>query len=183
MSLFATVLAVVMTGIMGISRSTVRVQGAASSQTDVWEVFTTLDQQVRYADAINLPGTVGDTSWVEYRGITAGGGERCYQWRYVSSTGVLQTRSWLESGSPSAGSWSTVLTTALRSSTASPFTTLAPTAALPHQQLKVNLAVTARGDGASALSAAFVARNTSLASPGYQSSTDKPVCNPTANRS
>lgn len=73
-----------------------------------------LDRQVRYANAVNPPVTVAGSRYVTWRsGSVNGFGlpsgvQSCVQWR-VSSTGLVQNRSWDPAATPVfASAWETV---------------------------------------------------------------------------
>ena len=57
MGIFSIVIAIFMAGIVTMTRNTVRVQVTSDASESVRRVFQRLDKQVRYADAINLPGS------------------------------------------------------------------------------------------------------------------------------
>lgn len=98
MGIFTTVVSVVLTGMVMMTRGTVR----AGSQTDAMNAsrvaFERLDRQVRYAEAINAPGTSGaGAQYVEFRiagSVAQNGQPRCYQWRYDPSAKTLAYRVW-----------------------------------------------------------------------------------------
>lgn len=71
------------------------------------KVLDQLDKQVRYANAVDTPGTTtgasgGVTWWVEWQSGDVGQQQSCTQWRLLP-TGEMQYRTWLQPA-PSAGS-------------------------------------------------------------------------------
>lgn len=69
-------------------------QQARAVNTDVSRnVAEVLDRQVRYANAINIPGIVGGSQYVEWRAGGAGLQQTCYQWR-VAPDETMQYRTW-----------------------------------------------------------------------------------------
>ena len=59
------------------------------------KILQRLDAQVRYANAINTPGTAPDGNfYVEWRTGNVGQQQYCTQWRRVTATNQLQFRSW-----------------------------------------------------------------------------------------
>jgi prepilin-type N-terminal cleavage/methylation domain-containing protein len=75
------------------------------------KVVTLLDKQVRYANAINTPGTGTDGNfYVEFRVGNTNQQQTCYQWRWVTTAKTLQYRTWMPdlfggAGTPAATSW------------------------------------------------------------------------------
>jgi len=188
MTIFVTLLSVVMASVIGVSRGAVRSQNASTTATEIRRTFSTLDKQVRYADAVNAAGTtLGGDWWVEFRapGGAAGGTPTCIQWRFRPATGEVQTRSWPESAAASSAAWSTVVTGGAEATT--PFTMLETDGANTMQRLTVALSAD-RGAGASSeLRTTFVARNSTPDSLGNQDIgndgvSDNPVCARDASR-
>lgn len=190
MSVFAVLLAVVMTSVVATGRSAVRAQNTADTADDARRAFTIMDKQARYADAVNFPGAAGGDYWVELRTISlTDETPRCVQWRYRTSTGELQTRTWTEGAAPSTGAWTTVLTTGARGAQGQPFGMVPTSSDRTLQSLTVSLLDSRSGAGSSSLQTTFVARNSSAASPGNtdvapaDGVSDTPVCAPVGYRS
>lgn len=83
-------------GVLTAQRGTMTAQDATGS------AFLLLDKQIRYADRVTGPGTVGGDQWVEWRvpdprlPVTATtSAYRCYQWRASPAAGTLSYRSWV----------------------------------------------------------------------------------------
>lgn len=98
--IFATLLAIFATSIT-IMFKDVRLQLGRSNDLDgSRQVLTTLDHQVRYANAINNPGSTGAAGslvyWVEWQSGNIGQQQTCTQWRLLP-TGSMQYRTWLPS--------------------------------------------------------------------------------------
>lgn len=184
MVVYGVLSAVVVAAVVSLSRASDRVTGGSATQAAVWSAFVALDRQVRYADAINLPGTTGGAAYVELRTTApTDTSPRCYQWRYTPSSGALQVRSWDAAPGAAPGSaWKTVVSGQPTAAGTQPFTTLTTTATTPHELLRVNLVVTAEGGGSSSLSTTFAALNTTPQSPGNADAapqdgvSDQPVC-------
>lgn len=111
MTLFAVLLAVFMSA-MTLMLKDVRRQSALSDDADgARRVVQQLDKQVRYANAINAPGTTADgTVWVEWQQGNTGQQQTCVQWR-LRPDGYMQYRTWQPilsgSGTVTATSWFT----------------------------------------------------------------------------
>jgi type II secretory pathway pseudopilin PulG len=105
-----------------------------------------LDRQVRYANAINTPGTGTDGNfYVEWRSGNGGQQQTCTQWRYVPTTGRVEQRSWQPplagNGSVTATSW-VPLAFNVKLIGATPVWSITPTSALSsHEELTMVFAV------------------------------------------
>lgn len=118
MAIVFTIVMQAMTGwVVNTERRDTQSDGA---QDQIEQAFQTLDSEVRYAYVIDTPaestttaGDVGDY-WVEFESdwtATSQSSPTCYQVEYVTSTGVLQQRSWLGTGSPpTSAAWRTLAT-------------------------------------------------------------------------
>lgn len=124
-------------------------QGITDAADGNRRAFELLDKQVRYASAINTPGTAADGNfYVEYQWSKSNGSldtPTCSQWRLNPTTDVLQWRSWAATGvtlTP-APAWTTVDTgVANNPATAPPFALVGPTlhgATMQFQILTINL--------------------------------------------
>lgn len=124
----------VLLGIFGAALSlmfrNVRYQQGASDGLDASrKVLSLFDKQVRYANAIETPGTTGTagslTWWVEWQSGVAGQQQTCTQWQ-LQPSGQLRVRTWqnpLVSGGPITGmtAWSTKATRVMPQSGVAPF--------------------------------------------------------------
>ncbi|MEJ5944660.1 hypothetical protein WDZ17_05050 [Pseudokineococcus basanitobsidens] len=174
MGIFMVVVAVFLSGVVALTRSTVRSGNEADVATDLRRVFTQVDRTVRYADAVDYPGTSGSGAWyAEVRSSTVRGTPPvCTQWRWTPTSSRLDVRTWpAASGVAAAGAWRTLATTVVGPTTTAPFT-MTPagvTSSRVRQTLAVDL-VAAKGTGAqraqARTSTSFVARNSSQSSPG-----------------
>lgn len=176
MGLFAVLLVVMMGAITAMTVDLRKANGVSIASDQARRAFERLDKQVRYADAISTPGTVGSDSYVEFRTTDAAGQQLCRQWRLVAGSDLLQQRSWLAGTTPaSPPAWKTVSVGVANLSTQPPFTLQAPTTARPYQQLTVDVVVTSGSKpvGRAEIETVFAARNTN-------SSTSTSVCNQVA---
>ena len=169
MSIFTVVVVLFLSAVTSLSRTAVRTQNEADAAADLRRVYQQMDRQVRYADAVNYPGDVGERTYVELRTTATTELEPyCHQWRITPSTGAVELRSWPEAQAPGP-TWKTLATTVVGPS--GPFELLPADVASSRvrQALRVSL-VAARGSGATRAEAEtstlFVARNSSQSSPG-----------------
>lgn len=165
MGLFTFLIVIFMSGIVQMTRSTVRVQNVTGSADEARRAFTRMDRQLRYASAVNRPVRVGDDWYLEFQttstGTTTGA---CTQWRLVDSGNRLQYRTWPDTGSPTASSWTTVASDVANDPTAQPpFSFAAADSTYTRQRVTLFLHVTDGQPGSAEVRATFVARNTSTA--------------------
>lgn len=114
MGIFTIFLAMFGSGVVIMTRDTVRTQVTVDTTAEGRRAYSALDKQVRNAAAINPVVLRGGRYYVEFRTDTtgAGGGVKnpplCTQWRLDTATDTLQQRTWTEghSGSTLTG-WST----------------------------------------------------------------------------
>ena len=197
MAIFVTVIVVFMAGVVVMTKNTVRSQVTIDAGDDVRRVFQVMDKQVRYADAINRPGTGGaGRMYVEFRTpatVAASGVTTCTQWRWDPATELLQTRTWTD-GPGTLPSFRTVAT-----DIAAPDLTPAPTPAPtptptpypfamtpaepthPRQELSLTLRIEGAEDAEISTASTFIARNSSVESDGNADTngdgvSDKPAC-------
>jgi hypothetical protein len=156
MLIFSAVIAVFMGGLVIMTRSTATTQAVA---------FQRMDKQVRYASAINRPGSgASGAVYVEFRttAVEAGSSPTCTQWRYVPADGVLQVRSWVDTGGAPPATWRTLIDDVRNGVDEPPFGFVAADGTHLYQQLQVHLQV-GPGERAGAESrTTFVARNSSI---------------------
>lgn len=171
MGIFTVIIAVFMSGVVIMTRDTARGQAVSDAGTEVNRVFQRLDQDVRYASAINLPWFGVDGSfYVEYLITAVNGGEKplCTQWRYVPATsgteGILESRTWRDVATPAPTGWVRAAT-GVRNNLAVPAERPFKVTVTLKQQMHVILDVGPGTGGPGArkgagLDAEFVARNT-----------------------
>ncbi|MBO1750453.1 prepilin-type N-terminal cleavage/methylation domain-containing protein [Actinotalea sp. BY-33] len=173
MGIFTVVLAVFFGGLITMTRSTSRAQDITAAGDSVRRAFQTMDRQIRYASAVNLPGVgASGAHYVEFRTEAQPNGlaPLCTQWRVDPTNRVLQQRTWRETPSATRSSWSTVATEIRNDLTTHPPFTLYPVGGgRSRQQLAVSLdaGLGEGGDDAQPgadISTVFVARNSGAAS-------------------
>ncbi|MDQ0427069.1 PulJ/GspJ family protein [Cellulomonas iranensis] len=190
MGIFTVLVAVVMGGVVMMSRSTVRADVTVTANDGLRTAFQRLDRQVRYAEAVNFPGDGAQgRRYVEFRvsaTVSATGRATCTQWRWDPTAGTLDRRSWEDCVGVAVPAFGTVVSDVQPPAdgvTANyPFQLLKATEDNPRQRLVVRLRA-----GDSTLGnpveqrTVFVARNSSTGSltnsdtstPGVS---DIPVC-------
>ena len=174
MGLFTIFVALFLTAVVALIRGSGQAQVTAETSSQALLVFQSIDRQVRYADAINAPGNgTSGARYIEYRipGESAPSGvDTCHQWRFVPSSGRIQTRQWSDVTGHTPGAWSTKLTTANAPVPANPNYPFALIPATPSGSAKQQFALTinagsptykAKAD----VTSVFVARNSSISSP------------------
>ena len=115
MIIFTMIMAIITTAIVNMMRESRRQTGQSNDMSAARKVVTLLDHSARYANAITTPGTGTDGNlYVEFQTGNTGQQQTCTQWRYVSTTGKLQWRTWQPPlsgiGTVTAGNWSTAAT-------------------------------------------------------------------------
>jgi hypothetical protein len=143
MSAFAVVLAVFLDAVHVMTTSMSRVAATARSGTQSRAVADVLGRQLGYASAANLPFyDTGTATWyLEFESDTvrAGDDSRCTQWRYQSSSHLLQYRSW-SVVTLAATSWTTVSDALVNDPvTEPPFSLLLSDAGFSVMRVAVNL--------------------------------------------
>lgn len=188
MSIFLIFMAMMLGTTVTLAKSASRTQITAQASNSTLTVFGAFDRQVRYADAINFPGTgVSGARYIEFRTpatSSASGETTCTQWRYSPGLGRLESRTWQDGSSPTVGAWSTKQTDLIDDGgPAYPFE-LQPASVTGStmQLLTVRIhAGNASLDAGAAMSTSFVARNSSTGSPSNTDAdnskvSDTPIC-------
>lgn len=190
MGIFTVLVAVVMGGVVMMSRSTVRSDVTVTADDGLRTAFQRLDRQVRYAEAVNFPGDGAQgRRYVEFRvsaAVSATGKATCTQWRWEPTSGTLDRRTWEDRAGVPVPAFGTVISHVQPPSdgviATYPFELLKATADNPRQRLVVRLRA---GDSTVGnpveQRTVFVARNSSTNSltnsdtrvPGVS---DIPVC-------
>lgn len=100
MLILTVVSSVFMAGIIQMSRNAVQSEITVDAADSVRRVFQRLDKEMRYADAVNFPGTSGTGKrYLEFRvpAVAARSGvNTCVQWRWDPATERLESRTWAE---------------------------------------------------------------------------------------
>ena len=192
MMVFSIFIAVAITAVVQVSRTTLATQSRATSAEADLNAFQNLDREVRYADSINFPGiSATGRRYVEFRlpaASTASGLAECYQWRFDPATSVIQRRHWIDQTGVALPSFTTMVTNVadLGGSTYPFVMQPASSGGLPVQQLQIRIS-SGLSSGATDITTSFVAKNTSTSSPSNadlngDGSSDTPVCLATGNR-
>jgi len=190
---FSVVAAVFLTSSIGMLRATTDAASRTRSASAIVTVTQLLDRQVRYADSINFPGTgASGARYIEFRtpaGSSLSGFTECVQWRFLPGEGRIESRTWRDSVAPALPAFTTRMTEVIDQGTVGyPFTMMA---ASPADSLKQRVQFTVQAGSertGSNSQLAFVARNSSVLSPGNRDvnndgQSDPPfVCRPTGAR-
>ncbi len=113
MLVFSIFLAIVVTSILGLTRSASRIQVAAVSSNQELAVFASLDRQIRYADGVNPQGSGAVNKYIEFRtpsDSTPTHTTVCTQWRYNPTAQTISSRTWTDGNLGSATQWNVMLT-------------------------------------------------------------------------
>jgi prepilin-type N-terminal cleavage/methylation domain-containing protein len=149
MSVFLTVFT---GGILQMFRMTNKSESAAIAQSQLTVVFQRLDKEIRYATAIDSPGTGpnGTDQYVQYV-VVESGVSKCRQLQLTANAELLQIRSWTRGALPAAPSaWTTLASGVTSVPGTMPFM-LDPAPAVNHQRLQIRL-VARSGSGGSGTS-------------------------------
>jgi type II secretory pathway component PulJ len=112
MIIFTMIMAIITTAIVNMIHESQRQNGQSNDMNAARKVITILDHSARYANAITTPGTGTDGNfYVEFQTGNSGQQQTCTQWRWVSTGGKLQWRTWQPPlsgiGTVTATTWST----------------------------------------------------------------------------
>ncbi len=188
MALFSVVVAVAGAGVVLMVNDLRRTTNQADASDSVRKVFTLLDQQLRAAQAVNMPGRVGGASYLEFQVRELGGVLTCHQWRLVTATSTIQQRSW-RSPITSGPAWQSVATgISGPADGSSPFVFLPATVTQVRQGVTLRLTATkgrstngGRQQVTQDAGLTLIARNTSMSTATNSDSlvpgvSDSPVC-------
>jgi len=145
--LLSILMAIVTTAIVSMFQTVRKQQGQADAIDQIRFVVDKLDKSVRYANAINTPavGATAGITYVEWRAGNLTGAtnfdQTCTQWRFDSTTGLLQSRSWIEGQSGTLTAWFTQATGISQNGSnpvfAAPVSSATGAAAQTKQQLQI----------------------------------------------
>ncbi len=141
MAVFAVVLLVFVDAVRVMTTSLMRVSAATTSATQTRAAADVLGRQLGYASAANLPVAANGNWYFEFESdaVKAGADRQCTQWRYQTSSGLLQYRTWSVVTLVSS-SWTTVAKSVVNDPvTQQPFTLLASDAGFSVMRVAVNL--------------------------------------------
>ncbi len=186
MLIFSVFLAIVTSSVVSITRASTKVQTTARTTSQELVVFQRLDREVRYSDAINFPG-VGATSgymYIEFRipaSSTVNNVTLCTQWRYVQSTGSIQSRTWPDTATPTFSNWDTEMTNVYNDGGPTYPFMLTPATGQGKQLLTLTLDSGNTAVRGTAIQSVFIARNSSVQSPSnadvhVAGVSDSPIC-------
>lgn len=187
MGIFVTVIAIFMSGVVVMTNNAVRSTVTVNAGDNARLVLQRFDKQLRYADAVNLPGTgtVG-RRYIEFRTpatVAKSGVTTCTQWRWDPTTTLMEMRSWAD-GAASLPAFVTVAKGVVPDASVPgyPFAMELASPLHPRQEVSVSLLFTGAEDAKISAASSFVARNSSVDSPSNVDSppsdgaSDNPVC-------
>jgi len=188
MSIFLIFMAMMLGTTVTLAKSSSRTQITAQASNSTLTVFGAFDRQVRYADAINFPGSgASGARYIEFRTpatSSASGVTTCTQWRYSPRLARLESRTWQDLSGAVVGAWSTKQTDLIDDGGPAYAFELKPASVTgaTMQQLVIRIhAGNSSLDAGAAMSTSFVARNSSTGSPSNTDSdnnkiSDTPIC-------
>lgn len=170
MTVFSIFLAMFIGAVVAVSRASTEARIDAQTSSAVGIALQRIERSARYADAINQPGAVGATAYVEWRtdAVSASTGvTTCTQLRYRADDGTIALRSWPAAESPSTGEWSVVMRDVIGTATTTyPFATIAAAAGVSNYQgLTVHLRAGLDDRAGSEAMTTMYAKNSSVESP------------------
>lgn len=192
------ILAIFMTlflsAIVGLTRGTTQAKLNAETSSEVLIVFQGMDRQVRYADAINRPGTgASGAKYIEFRtpsSSSASGLTMCTQWRFTPANGTIEMRQWQDIAGATVAPWSVKSASIIAVSGANYPFKMEPATATGSARQQLVLTLHAGNPDAKAVSevqTTYVARNSSIlaesnADANNDGQSDQLICNRTGLR-
>jgi prepilin-type N-terminal cleavage/methylation domain-containing protein len=185
--IFSVFITIVISSVVAITKASTKVQTVARTTSSELAAFQRLDRQIRYADAINFPGTGTPSggTYIEFRipaSSTVNNVTLCTQWRYIPSTGTLQSRTWADNPTPSFSTWETEMSNVFNDAVAGyPFLLTPATGTGAHQTLTLSLDGGTSAVKGTTIQSVFIARNSSVQSPSNAQThtagvSDTPIC-------
>ena len=194
MGIFVTVIAIFMSGVVVMTKNSVRSTVTINAGDSARLVLQRFDKQLRYADAVNLPGAgTGGRQYIEFRTpatVAKSGVTTCTQWRWDPATAVIEMRSWADGATGTMPAFVGVGkgVVADASVTTYPFAVELASPLHPRQEVTVSLLLTGAEKSKVSAASSFVARNSSVDSPSNVDTSptdgvsDSPVCKRTGYR-
>lgn len=186
MGIFVSVIAIFMSGVVVMTNNAVRSTVTVDAGDNARLVLQRFDKQVRYADAINLPGAgSAGRQYIEFRTpatVAKSGVTTCTQWRWDPATKLVEMRSWAD-GAATLPTFKQVAdgVVADANTAIKPFALDLASPLHPRQEVTVSLTFTGAESALVSASSSFVARNSSVESPSNVDQpadgiSDNPVC-------
>ena len=172
MGIFMVFVSLFLAAVLALSNGTTRARLTAEASSGVLLVFQNADRQVRYADAISVPGNgASGARYIEFRTPAASARDfvvTCTQWRYQPATGSISSREWRDVAGATPTPWAQKLSGVVpNSDPAYPFALLQPGATGSTKQQFQLWIHSGKADhtGGAEIKTQFVARNSSTSSP------------------
>lgn len=172
MSLFLVFVSLFVVAVSALSAGTTRARLVAETSSGVLLVFQNVDRQVRYADAVSIPGNgPSGARYIEFRTPASSARDlhtTCTQWRYEPGNGTMSSREWRDTAGALPTPWAQKLSDIVPVSDPQyPFELLQPTATgSTKQQFQLYIrSGNADISGEAEVKTRFVARNSSTSSP------------------
>lgn len=174
-ALFTLFMSLFLGVVISLTRGSTWVKSTSESSSGILITFQNFDREIRYADAINYPGTgASGAEYVEFRipAASTATPASCVQWRFDPADGRFQSRKWNAGSVSSVSPWATKMSNVIDEPDVPgepdyPFNLIpASTDGSAKQQLELTISAGSEAeDSGSRSSTSFVARNSSIASP------------------
>jgi type II secretory pathway pseudopilin PulG len=165
MSLIGVLVTIFMSGVVQMTKDTVRVQNVSNSADEARRAFDRFDRQLRSASEVNRPVEIGTTWYLEFRTTATGTlTPLCTQWRLVGATDQVQVRTWNDVLVPTVSVWGTIASRVINDPAVpaqNPFTWKAADSDYTRQRVTLYLIVSSGQPGGAQVQGTVVARNTS----------------------
>lgn len=165
---FAIFITILLSSILGITGASTQAQVISRAASGALIVFQNFDREIRYADSINYPGSsVSGRRYVEFRTPAASSNDNvttCSQWRFSPSTGLLESRKWVDTTPFAPTRWTTRLSVVFDDGADYPFRVKAAGDGSAMQQLTLSVDAGNAAMRGSAIITNFVARNSGIGS-------------------
>lgn len=170
MTVFSVFLALFVGAVVVVSRASTEARVDAQTSSAAGIALQRIERSARYADAVNQPGAVGGTAYVEWRTDAVSSSTdvtTCTQLRYRADDGTIALRSWPASQSPSTGKWNVVMRNVIGTATTTyPFATMVASAGVSNYQgLTVHIRAGLDDRAGSEATTTVYAKNSSVESP------------------
>jgi hypothetical protein len=137
MSIMSFLMAMFTVGMVQMYHSTNQNESLSTAQSQLNIAFLRLDDEIRYATAINTPGSVGADFYVEYL-TTSPAPRTCTQLHLNTAAQQLQLRRWPQGSPAQATEWRALASGVSADANQPPFA-FDPVAGSPYERLRLRL--------------------------------------------
>lgn len=184
LGLFSVLLSIAVAGVMSLNRVALSARVDAQTSSQIGIAVQSVDKSIRYAEAVNYPGTTSSGAYVEWRTSAASapsGVTTCTQLHYAPDSGTLAMRSWVATASPTTGTWRVILSKMRGTASITyPFVMIPAGSISNYQGLAISILTGPNESAGTETSATIYAKNSSSESPsntlGSGGQSASPVC-------